>query len=156
MESTFVNAGHRRDSGAEFDVSAPILKRVKMNASVNLFDERIPIDLSGNNYDDRFRYTTNTTLEWDGPDRGKVPGDVAQLQWIYESPSRQFELNDFAWNWLSASYTHSFSRTVSLSGTVNYLSRSGHRLMAPLVQEDYSRRQPVEFKLKLLKTFGKP
>jgi hypothetical protein len=33
---------------------------------------------------------------------------------------------------------------------------SRHRLIAPLVQVFYSQRTPVEFKLKLLKIFGKP
>ena len=85
-----------------------------------------------------------------------MPGDVAQLQWQYSSPSRQFQLRDDPWNWLSASYTHSFSRTLSLSGTAIYQGTNGHRLIAPLVQEFYSQRSPVVFKLKLLKTFGKP
>ena len=105
---------------------------------------------------DRFRYTTNTTFEWDGPDHGKRPGDVAQLQWQYSSPSSQFQFRDYAWNWLSASYTHSFSRTVSLTGTMTYQAPNRHRLLAPLVQEFYSERSPAVFKLKLLKTFGKP
>jgi hypothetical protein len=60
------------------------------------------------------------------------------------------------WNWLSLSYTHSFSRTVSLTGTADYQGLNRHRLIAPLVQEFYSQRTPLVFKLKLLKTFGKP
>ena len=151
------NSGASRDRGAEFDVTTPVARRVKLTASVNLFDQRIPVAAnSGRTSASMFRYTTNGTLEWDGPDRGKVPGDVAQLQWIYNSPWRQFEQHYLDWNWLSASYTHSFSRTASLSGTINFQSANRHHLVAPLVQEDYSERRPVEFKLKLLKTFGKP
>jgi hypothetical protein len=154
---TVVNAGRSRDRGAEFDVSTPVVKRVKFNASVNLFDQRVPIDTAaGAASEDTFRYTSNATLEWEGADRGKVPGDVAQLQWIYNSPSRQLQFRYFDWNSLSLSYTHSFSRSLSLNGTMNYWGPSRHRLIAPLVQEFYSGHGPFEFKLKLLKTFGKP
>ena len=153
---TFVNAGHSVDRGAELDLSSPIVDRFKVNASVNLFDQRIPLDLTGTNYDQRLRYTVNTTLEWDGPQHAKTPGDVAQLQWIYNSPARQFQISQFAWNWLSASYSHSFDRTVSLTATMSYATANSHRLMAPLVQELYRKREPAEFKIKVLKTFGKP
>ncbi|HZC38120.1 MAG TPA: outer membrane beta-barrel protein, partial [Sphingomicrobium sp.] len=154
---TIINAGRSRDRGAEFDLTAPIVKRVKLSVSVNLFDQRAPVDTgTGAASEDTFRYTTNATLEWDAPDRGEVPGDVAQLQWIYNSPSRQFQLRYDPWNWLSLSYTHSFSRTVSLTGTADYQGLNRHRLIAPLVQEFYSQRTPLVFKLKLLKTFGKP
>jgi hypothetical protein len=101
-----------------------------------------------------FRYTTNGTLEWDGPDRGKIPGDVAQLQWIYNGPSRQFQLHYLAWNQLNLSYTHSFGRTLSLSGSLTYNGPNRHRLFAPLVQEYFRDWSPMEFKVKLLKTFG--
>jgi outer membrane receptor protein involved in Fe transport len=154
--SMLVNAGHSRDRGAEIDVGTPIVKHVKLNASLNLFDQRMPVQgMSGRQSDDRFRYTTNATIQWTGPDRGKRPGDVAQLQWIYSSPERAFELHNFAWNLLSLSYTHSFTQTISLTGTVNYVSLNGHRLIAPLVQEYFAQTQPAEFKIKLLKTFGK-
>ena len=152
---TTVNAGRRRDRGAEIDVGAPVIRHVKVNASLNLFDSRVPIDaLGGRETDETFRFSSNATIEWDGPDRGKSPGDVAQLQWIYSSPARDFQFRNSAWHWLSVSYTHSFSRTVSLSGTLNYQMHSGHRLLAPLVQELYAERRPIEFRVKLLKTFG--
>ena len=151
-----VNAGHSRDTGAQIDLGTPIVGRFKISASVNLFDQRIPVDaVEGARFDERFRFTTNTTLEWDGRDRGDRPGDVAQLQWMYNSPYRSFDLRYAYWNWLSLSYTHSFSRTFSATGTVSYQSLNRHRLDAPLVQEDYAVRRPMEFKLKLLKTFGK-
>ena len=153
---TFVNAGHSIDRGAELDLSSPIVDRFKVSASVNLFDQRVPLDLTGTTYDERLRYTANTTLEWDGPLRGKIPGDVAQLQWIYNSPARQFQISQLAWNWLSASYSHNFSRTVSLTATMSYATASSHRLLAPLVQEFYRKREPAEFKIKVLKAFGKP
>lgn len=151
---TFVNSGRSRDRGAEFDVSTPVLRRVKLMASVNLFDQRIPTDTLTDSTSEMFRYTANGTLEWDGPDRGKIPGDVAQLQWIYNSPWRQFQLHYPEWNQLCLSYTHSFSRTVSLTGTATYNALNRHRLVAPLVQEYYSAHSPAQFKLKLLKTFG--
>jgi outer membrane receptor for ferrienterochelin and colicin len=155
--SMLVNAGHSRDRGAEIDASTQLIGRVKLNATVNLFDQQMPTRaLAGRQSDERFRYTTDATIQWTGPDRGKRPGDVAQLQWIYSSPETDFELHSFAWNWLSLSYTHSFTQTLSLTGTANYVSRIGHRLIAPLVQEYYAERRPVEFRLKLLKTFGKP
>jgi hypothetical protein len=130
---------------------------VKLNASLNLFDERAPADADGVTLNESsFRYTTNATLEWDGPDRGRIPGDIGQLQWIYNSPTRLFQLHYAAWNWLSLSYTHSFSRTVSLTGTLNYQARISNRVIAPLVQQYFAEHRPVEFKLKLLKTFGNP
>ena len=150
-----INAGNRRDRGAELDLSTPIVKRLKVNASLNLFDERAPVDTAGGTANEsRFRYTTNATLEWDGPDRGRVPGDIAELQWLYIGPVRQFQMHDFAWNWFNLSYTHSFSRTLSLSGTLKYERGVGHRLDAPLVHEYFSEHRPVEIKIKLLKTFG--
>lgn len=151
-----INSGHRRSRGAEFDLGTPIVKRVKLNASVNLFDERTPVDATGGTTtEDSFRYTTNATLEWVGPDRGKIPGDVAQLQWGYNSPTRQFLLRNFASSSLSLSGTHNFSRPLSLTGTISYTTNTRNRLLAPLVREDYRLRSPVDFKLKLLKTFGK-
>ena len=154
---TLVNAGRSRDRGAEIDISTPLINRVKLNASVNLFDQRVPIRLAdGPASDERFRYTTNATLEWDGPDRGKTPGDIAQLQWIFYSPSRLYQISYPASHWFSLSYTHSFSHTVSLTGTAEYLTANRHRLIAPLVQESFVQRSPAQFKLKLLKTFGAP
>jgi hypothetical protein len=43
-----------------------------------------------------------------------------------------------------------------LTGTVSHLSHIRHRLLAPLVQEYFAERRPFEFKVKLLRTFGKP
>ena len=39
-----VNAGHSRSSGAEIDLSMPIVARLKVSGTVNLFDQRIPVD----------------------------------------------------------------------------------------------------------------
>lgn len=156
--SSTINAGHRTDRGAEFDLNAPLLSRVKLSTSLNLFDSRVPIHaVSGLSRREQFRFTSNSTLEWDGPDHDKKPGDIAQLIWHYESPATQFEFRNFGWHQLTASYTHSFTRNLSItataeSGTVHY----GHRLIAPLVQEYYAVHNRTEFKLKLMKTFGKP
>lgn len=155
---TFVNSGRKRDSGAEIDVSTPLLSRIKAITSVNLFDSRVPVDQPGNVIsEDQFRFTTNSTLEWDGPDRKGKPGDIAQLVWHYESPATQFQFRNFAWNSLNLSYTHSFSAGLSLTATADSKAiHNGHRLIAPLVQEYYALHDRAAFKLKLMKTFGKP
>lgn len=155
---TWVNAGRQRNSGVEFDVNTPIINRVKAMASVNLFDSRVPVDVVGGNMtDQRFRFTSNATVEWDGPDLGGKPGDIAQLSWQHESPQRAFQFKSFAWNRLIFSYTHSFSKTVSLTATADSGAlHQGHLLLAPLVQENYAVHNRGEFKLKLLKTFGEP
>jgi outer membrane receptor for ferrienterochelin and colicin len=154
-----INAGHQSDRGAEFDISTPVLRRVKLSASLNLFDSRVPVDLgTGTGKQETFRYTTNATLEWDGPQRGKRPGDIAQVQISTESPSRDFQFQRNARHWISWSYTRSFAPTLSITATAqNPLTpiHDRHQLLAPLVQEDYEQRQPPEFKIKLLKTFGK-
>ena len=153
---TWVNSGRKRDSGAQVDLSTPIVRRVKATISVNLFDARAPVD-NGSGSDERFRFTTNSTLEWDGPDRRGKPGDVAQLQWQFGSPQRTFQMRNFAWNWLTLSYTHSFDKRLSLTATADTGPlNAGHRLLAPLVQEYYAPHRRAEFKLKLLKMFGKP
>jgi outer membrane receptor for ferrienterochelin and colicin len=154
--SMLVNAGHSADRGAEIDVSTPIVKRVKLNASVNLFHERAPLNAFGSSaIVHTFRYNTHSTLEWDGPDHGDRPGDVTQLQWGYDSPSDQFQTHYYASSFQSVSYTHSFNRTLSLTGTINHLSHIRHNVIAPLVHEYYEERSPFEFRLKLLETFGK-
>lgn len=151
-----VNSGHSRDSGAEIDVSAPVIARVKVTGSVNLFDQRMPVDtVGGRASTEQFRATTNTTLEWDGPERHGLPGDIAQLQWIYDSPFRAFDMHYPYDSFLSLSYTHSLSRTLSVTATADGATASRHQLLAPLVQENFSQHNPAELKLKLLKTFGK-
>ncbi len=154
-----VNVGTRLDWGAEFDISTPLLKRVKGTASINLFSRRNPIDpVSGASSDTMFRYTGNATAEWHGKEKGKRPGDIAQVQLTYESPSRDFQIRRRSEYSLNFAYTHSFSPTLSVTANLNGLgpTHTGHRLRAPLVQEDYERRERLpEFKLKLVKTLGK-
>jgi outer membrane receptor protein involved in Fe transport len=154
----WINAGHKSDRGAEFDFSTPLLRRVKLSTSVNLFDSRVPIDpLLGNAHFKSFRYTGNATLEWDGADHGNRPGDVAQLQLTYESKARSYQIRNDAYYSLNLSYTHSFSRNLSLTATVNGIGTRHfrHTLSAPLVQEEFERRERLPtFKLKLSKTFG--
>jgi hypothetical protein len=154
--ASWINAGHQRDRGAELDISMPIIARIKVMASLNLFDSRVPIDTpQGLVTDERFRFTTNSTLEWDGPDQDGKPGDVAQLLWRHESPSAHFQFRDFAWNQLTLSYTHNLSRSLSLTATADSgVLHYGHQLLAPLVQEYYRVNYHPELKLKLMKTFG--
>lgn len=154
---TWINSGHRRSTGAEFDAAAPILPHLKFNTSVNLFYVRAPADgPDGRTAESTFRYTSDSTLEWDAADHDEVPGDVAQVEWRHYSRISQFQIEDFARNGLSMSYTHSFSRTVSLSASMDYWAAFAHKLEAPLVQELYRERSPVQFSLKLLKRFGTP
>jgi len=152
---SYINSGHRSDRGAELDLSMPVARHVKANTSVNLFYERAPADfLAGSPQAGILRYSTNATLEWDGPQKGERPGDVAQVQWEYQSPNRDFQTRNYALNRLSASYTHSFSRTLSLSCTFEYSGRVCQRFIAPLLQEDSAQRSPANVMLKLQKTFG--
>jgi outer membrane receptor protein involved in Fe transport len=156
---TPVNAGKKSDRGGEFDFSTPFLRRVKLNASVNLFDSRVPINpLIGRRTEEMFRYTGNATLEWDGADRGKIPGDIAQLQLIYQSPSREFEARTGSYYSLNLSYTHNLNRSMAVTATLDGFPplRRRRELVAPLVQEISVSRQRAEFKLKLVKTLGKP
>lgn len=150
---TYVNSGSSWNSGGQFDLGLPLLKRVKAQASVNLFDARTPVDTDeGSNTLHTFRYTTNGTLEWTGKDRGSTPGDIAQVQWSYNSASREYQIRKSAWYDLTVSFTHSFDRTLSLSGTFRYAGPVRQRLLAPSVGEVTSRQRTPEFRLKLHKT----
>jgi hypothetical protein len=148
----YVNAGSSWNTGVQFDVSFPIISRVRGSASANLFDDRTPIDApDGRTTQRNFRYSTNGTVEWNGKDRASIPGDVAQVQWSYNSPSRAYQVREAAWLDLSLAYTHSFDRTLSLSGTFRYAGRTSQRLVAPSIEE-WSRRQKIpEIQLKLQK-----
>jgi len=153
---TLINAGHRSDRGAELDIGMPLVGRVKFNGTLNLFDERVPPGMLVGAKDlNSLRYTSNSTLEWDGPDRGGRPGDVAQLQWLYNSETRAFEVSSLAWNLVSLSYTHSFSHTLSITATADYATSIRHRVSAPLVEEFDASHFPAQFRVKLQKSFGK-
>jgi hypothetical protein len=156
---TPMNVGHRSDRGAQFDVSTPLFKRVKGTASINLFSRTVPIDpADGGREDTMFRYTGNATVEWHGKQKEKTPGDVGSVQLTYESPSREFQFRREGYFNVSLAYTHSFSPTLSVTGNLSGLGtlHSRHRLIAPLIQETYDKREGPEFKLKLVKTLGKP
>lgn len=149
----FINAGNSWTSGAQFDLSFPLFPRLKANVSVNLFDERMPIDpTDGQSAQRTFRYSTSSALEWNGKEGGSRTGDVAQLQWSYNSPSREYQIRKASWFDLSASYTHSFDRTLSLSATFRYSGRTSQRLTAPSVEEISSRQNKPQVQLKLQKT----
>lgn len=156
--TTWVNAGRQSDRGAQIDVSTPLLRRLKAMASINLFASRVPVNgLGGRSSYESFRYTGNATLEWEGRERRDRPGDVGQLQLQYQSPARFFETRSAASYSLSASWTHSLTRSMSLTATVNRLGRNRSRfeVSAPLVQSRTVNRFPgPEFKIKLVKTFG--
>lgn len=154
---TPINAGHRSNRGAEIDITTPVAKRLKATASINLFNSNLPIDeLGGTRRISTFRDTTNATLEWDGPERAKRPGDVVQLQWTYRSAWRDFQVRNASFNALTLSYTHSFSRSLSLTGTADWFSPIRYRVEAPLVREGRTQRQWTGVRVKLLKTIGKP
>jgi outer membrane receptor protein involved in Fe transport len=155
---TPINAGRKSDRGAQFDLTTPLVKRVKGMVSVNLFSSRVPIDPAfGDERATIFRYTANATADWQGRERGRTPGDTAQLQFVYESPSREFQFRRRRYYSVNAAYTRSFSRSLSITanligvGPVHF----GHQLLAPTVQEEYDKRESLpEFKVKLVKTFG--
>ncbi|WP_404479112.1 TonB-dependent receptor [Novosphingobium sp. BL-52-GroH] len=150
---SYVNSGNRWNSGAQFDITFPILPEIKASASANLFSEHTPVELTdGQDMQRTFRYSTNGTLEWSGKDRGSVAGDVAQLQWSYNSRSREYQIRKASWFDLSASYTHSLDRTLSLSATFRYSGRESQRLIAPSVDEIFSRRRTPDVQIKLQKT----
>jgi outer membrane receptor for ferrienterochelin and colicin len=157
-EVTWINAGHQRDRGAQFDVSLPLLPRVKGNASINLFASQVPVHgLSGDGTYESFRYTANATLEWATPDRGSRPGDVRQLQVQYSNPSRGFETRSSAYYSLNLSWTHSFSPTLSGTVAVNRIGSNRYRnyVTAPLLQSrTVTWMRGPEFRVKLVKTFG--
>ncbi|HMJ05806.1 MAG TPA: outer membrane beta-barrel protein [Chthoniobacterales bacterium] len=153
---TYINSGHSHDLGAEFDVSTSLMRRLKANLSLNLFRRRLQVASPAGSIDDNsLRYTTNATLEWDGPDRNGKPGDIARLQWLFASPARDFEVKTESSNWLSFAYTRSLSKELAVTGTVNYLGSSRRRLWAPFIQDYYAERNPLEVKVKVMRTFGK-
>jgi len=155
---TWINAGHQSDRGAEIDVSTPFLARVKANASLNLFDSRVPVfGPNGAGMYESFRYTGNATIEWDGHDNGDRQGDVAQAQLQYQSSARSFETRDDASWSLNLSWTHSLSHTLSLTASIDRLGprHQRHLLIAPFIREDtLTRMYGPEFKLKIVKNFG--
>lgn len=156
--TNWVNAGRKSDRGAQIDVSTPLLRRLKAMASVNLFASRVPINgLIGFSSYESFRYTGNATLELTGRERRDRPGDVGQLQLQYQSRSRAFETRSAASYSLNASWTHSLTRSLSLTATVNRLgpNRNRYEVSAPLIQSRTVSHFPgPEFKMKLAKTFG--
>ncbi len=153
--ATMINAGHSANRGAELDVSTPLFRHVKVTSSANLFDSRVPIDaVAGSRSDETVRYTTNSTLEWDGPDHGGKPGDIVQLQIQYDSPSRSYEARSGSFFIPILTATHSFTRKLSLTATVDGFGplHSRQQIWTPLLQQYGDMRQLFpEFKLKLLK-----
>lgn len=154
----WINAGHQSDRGAEIDASMPLLARIKGNASLNLFDSRVPVfGSSGTGVYESFRYTGNATLEWDGRDHGDRQGDVAQVQLQYQSSARSFETRDDASWSLTLSWTHNLSHTLALTTSIDRLGprQRRHLLIAPFVQDDsLTHMYGPEFKLKIVKNFG--
>ncbi|MEG3155834.1 TonB-dependent receptor plug domain-containing protein [Sphingomonas sp. RB1R13] len=153
-----VNVGHRSDRGAEFDASLPLLARVKGSTSVNLFDSVVPFDaLGGGMRIGQLRYTANATIDWQGKDRKTRQSDTGQLQLVYESPARSFQIRQSASVSANLSYTHSLSRSVALTGSLLGIGagHNHHRLDAATVREVYDQwtRQP-EIRIKLVKTLG--
>ncbi|MDB5722385.1 MAG: hypothetical protein JWP15_3003, partial [Alphaproteobacteria bacterium] len=155
---TTLNTGHGSDRGAEIDLSTPLLHRVKASASLNLFDSRVPVDPGGaRRTGGMFRYTGNAAIEYGGAAHGERPGDIAQLQLAYDGPRRAYQTFYEGHVSLALVLTHSFTKTLALTGTLEGVGSSDyrHRLDAPLVHEDYSRRDSTPlFKLKAVKSFG--
>ena len=155
---TMFNTGHHSDRGAQLDLSTPLFRRVKANASLNLFDSRSPVDFgAGAKSYETFRYSGNATLEWDGPQHGARPGDILQVQATYDSPTRLFQTRWEARYRLNITYTHSLGKSLAVTASMENFGQPRFRrwLDAPLVQEFSIRHesQPL-FRLKLVKTFG--
>lgn len=150
---TYMNAGSRTSAGGQFDLALPLFKRLRVNASANLFDERVPVDAEdAASMLHTLRYSTNGTLEWTARDRGSIPGDMAQLQWSWNSAAREYQIRKEAWYDASVAYTHNFSKSLSITGTFRYSGASRQRLVAPLVEEATSRRRSPQFQVKIYKT----
>ncbi|MED5545239.1 MAG: TonB-dependent receptor [Pseudomonadota bacterium] len=150
---TYINAGSRTSAGGQFDLALPLPEGFKVQASANLFDERSLVDGGkATRVLHMLRYSTNGTLEWSARDRGTIPGDVAQLQWSWNSASREYQIRKGSWYDASVAYTHNFSKTMSITGTFRFSGVSQYRLVAPLAEETTRRQRTPEFQLKLYKT----
>ncbi|HEY1605038.1 MAG TPA: TonB-dependent receptor [Allosphingosinicella sp.] len=157
-----INAGRKSDRGAEFDVGTPLLRRVKLTTSLNLFDSRVPIGgpndgAAGSASDETLRFTANMTLEWDGSEHHGRAGDVAQLQFYYNSPQRTFENRIGSFFLPILSVTHSLTRKLAVTATLSGYGLIDRRydVSSPLLQErTISGGRRPEFRLKLVKTFG--
>lgn len=155
-----INAGSKADRGAEFDLSTPVSKRFKFTGSLNLFDSRVPIDSGvGPTSVALFRYTGNTTVEWNGPARSDQPGDSAQFQLNYESPSQVYQIHYGPRLTPSLTLSHPLARKLSLVLTAENafgVIHSGHTLLAPLTQETLEERTiGPKFTVKFVKTIGR-
>ncbi|WP_179506038.1 MULTISPECIES: TonB-dependent receptor [unclassified Sphingomonas] len=160
----YVNAGRRRTAGAQFDLSAPLLRQVKITLSANLFDQRNPVETQAGMTPESapiahsLRATTSGTLEWTNQTRDSracpVPGDVVQLQWSYNNPQHQYQIRNAPWAEVSLAWTHSFAKTLSLSTTLLAPGRTRQDLLAPLVQQQSWRQRRPQLQVKLVKTLG--
>ena len=159
-EAQTINAGHKSDRGAEFDINTPLGGGFKVTSSVNLFDSRVPTDPSvGYTSEDQFRYTGNATLEWNAPAKGDQPGNTAQIQLAYESPSQAYQIRYGPRLTPSFSLSHPLAKKLSvvLSAENAFgVSHNSHVLNAALTQEWLVERIiGPRVALKLVKTFGK-
>ena len=123
-----------------------------------MFNSIVPFDTpSGTSRFSQLRYSANATINWQGKDGRKRPGDIGQLQLDYQSPSRSFQYRNSGRVSVNLSYTHNLSKTLGLTASLNGIG-SGHSsrsLIAPSIQERYeTRTRQPELKLKLVKTFG--
>ncbi|MCJ2183895.1 TonB-dependent receptor [Novosphingobium sp. 1949] len=151
---TYVNAGNSTSAGGQLDLGLPLTGRLKLNASANLFDESTPLDTAGGAQRlHTLRYTTNGTLEWSTRERGATPGDVAQVQWSWNSAAREYQIRKGAWFDASLAYTHSVSPSMALTGTLRYSGTTRERLVTPLLDEDTARQRSPRVQIKLYKTF---
>ena len=154
-QSQQINLGHRSDRGAEFDINTPLGKRFKVTASVNLFDSRVPVDPGSI---DEFRYTGNTTLEWNAPAQGARPGDSAQIQFAYQSPEQDYQTRMGPILTPSVSYSHALAEKLSVVLKVENAFGVQHNLSvlnAPLVQQVYDARTiGPRFAIKFVRNFG--
>ncbi len=151
-----VNAGHSRDTGAQIDLGTPIVGRFKISASVNLFDQRIPVDaVEGARFDGiPLHHQHHARMGRPRPGRPARRRRAAPVDVQQPVPELRPALCLLE---LAEPVVHAQLQPDLLCDRhgESYQSLNRHRLDAPLVQEDYAVRRPMEFKLKLLKTFGK-
>jgi hypothetical protein len=158
-ETQLINAGHKSDRGAEFDLNTPLGTRMKMTTSVNLFDSRVPIDPSlGVGDSNEFRYTGTATLDWSAATQAGKPGDSVQAQCTYQSPQQTYQLRQGPLFTPSLSYSHTLAKKLSIVLKVENAFGVQHNRQdvdAPLTQAVTDARTiGPKFAIKIVKNFG--
>lgn len=154
-----INAGHKSDRGAEFDINAPVARGLKLTATVNLFDSRAPVaDKDRSRRESLLRYTADATIDWKlRTAHGGDAGDL-QAQIRYESARRLYQTTYRPE--LSGNITYSCPVTGTLSAVFeveNVFSARQSRSFLDTgdTQQSIAQRGPgTTCKIKLVRNFG--